>query len=99
MTHWWILQTLAEEPNPNYFNIDILSFFSIHVNAVYELIASLFIGYEHGSTYKESFVSFLYRVMGLLLPGFGSHSVVNYCNSVRLGKPMPLVANLVASLD
>lgn len=85
-------RTLKEVPNPNYFNIR--NFFSTRANAVYELTSSLVIGYRHGPMYKESLMSFLYRLLALFVPGIGAHSVVNYCNSVRLGAPMPLVANL-----
>ncbi|CAM6100070.1 unnamed protein product [Calypogeia fissa] len=85
-------RTMKEEPNPNYFNV--LDFFSVHMNAVLELAGSLVIGYMYGPTYDESLFSFLFRVLALFLPGLGDHSMVNYCNALRLGRPMPLQAKL-----
>jgi hypothetical protein len=87
-------ETLTEEPDRNYFSISTRTFFKIHVNAMLELLNSVFMGYMYGADYRESWASFMFRVFALVLPGIGAHSPVNYMNALRLGEPMPLVAKL-----
>lgn len=83
---------MKEEPNRNFFNV--ADFCSVHANAAWELLNSLCMPHEHGPGYKESTTSLIYRFIALFLPGIGDHSLVNYSNAMRLGRPMPLVAKL-----
>lgn len=57
----------------------------MYLNAVWELIRGLTIGYIHGSEYKESWESIAWRIVGLFIPGLAAHSPVNYVTSIRLG--------------
>ncbi|CAN8259379.1 unnamed protein product [Cochlearia groenlandica] len=77
-------ETKAEdEPDPNPYGMryEILG----HVNAVWELIRGLTMGFIHGPDYKEGWFRILFRLMGLLIPGLSDHCPTDYVNSVRLG--------------
>ncbi|KAF7134518.1 hypothetical protein RHSIM_Rhsim08G0246000 [Rhododendron simsii] len=80
----YIEQKVDEEPNRNYFGI--LYLIPEYINAVWELIRSLIMGYTHGPEYKEGWLSVGLRVVGLAIPGISAHSPTNYVNSVRLGR-------------
>nr|GMC77390.1 uncharacterized protein LOC109187493 [Ipomoea batatas] len=80
----YIEQRVDDEPNPNYFGIRFL--IPMYLNAVWELIRGLTIGYIHGPEYKESWESILWRIVGLFIPGLAAHSPVNYVTSIRLGR-------------
>ncbi|KAK7834158.1 lipase [Quercus suber] len=80
----YIEKHMDEEPNRNYFGMRYL--IPEHLNAVWELIRGLIMGYTHGPEYKEGWFSILLRVIGLALPGLSAHCPTNYVNSVRLGK-------------
>ncbi|XWS19979.1 hypothetical protein CRYUN_Cryun31cG0062300 [Craigia yunnanensis] len=80
----YIEQRMDEEPNKNLFGITHL--IPEHLNAVWELIRSLIMGYTLGPEYKEGWFSIFLRVLGLAMPGIAAHCPTNYVNSVRLGK-------------
>lgn len=80
----YIEQKVDEEPNRNYFGI--LYLIPEYINAVWEFIRSLIMGYTHGPEYKEGWLSVGLRVVGLAIPGISAHSPTNYVNSVRLGR-------------
>ncbi|KAM2993575.1 hypothetical protein FF2_045656 [Malus domestica] len=77
-------QRVEEEPNRNYFGMRYL--IAAYLNAVWELIRGLTMGYTHGPEYREGWFSILLRIIGLVAPGLSAHSPTNYINSVRLGK-------------
>ncbi|KAG2728476.1 hypothetical protein I3843_01G202400 [Carya illinoinensis] len=77
-------KNVDEEPNRNYFGLRYV--IPAYLNAVWELIRSLTMGYTHGPEYKEGWFSTLLRVIGLALPGISAHCPTDYVNSVRLGK-------------
>ncbi|XP_030972306.1 uncharacterized protein LOC115992292 isoform X2 [Quercus lobata] len=80
----YVEKHMDEEPNRNYFGMRYL--IPEYLNAVWELIRGLIMGYTHGPEYKEGWFSILLRVIGLALPGLSAHCPTNYVNSVRLGK-------------
>ncbi|KAK2654646.1 hypothetical protein Ddye_014502 [Dipteronia dyeriana] len=80
----YIEQKMDEEPNPNFFGFRYL--FLEYLNAVWELIRSITMGYKYGPEYEEGWFSILMRIMGLVLPGVSAHSPTDYVNSMRLGK-------------
>ncbi|KAL8537864.1 hypothetical protein ACS0TY_012843 [Phlomoides rotata] len=80
----YIEQKVDEEPNRNYFGFWYL--IPEYVNAVWELVRSLTMGYTYGNDYKESWESFALRMVGLAIPGLSAHSPVDYVNSIRLGR-------------
>lgn len=78
------MQKVEEEPNRNYFGWRYV--IPEHLNSVWELVRSLTSGYMYGPEYKESWESFLLRMVGLAIPGLAAHSPVEYVNSIRLGR-------------
>ncbi|XP_007024797.2 PREDICTED: uncharacterized protein LOC18596329 [Theobroma cacao] len=80
----YIEQIMDEEPNKNDFGITHL--ITEHLNAVWELIRSLTMGFTHGPEYKEGWFSIFLRILGLAMPGIAAHCPTDYVNSVRLGK-------------
>ncbi|GMI77824.1 Oil body lipase 1 [Hibiscus trionum] len=80
----YIKQRTDEEPNRNYYGI--INIIPTHLNAVWELMRSLVMGYTYGPEYKEGWFCIFIRVFGLLIPGLSAHCATNYVNSVRLGK-------------
>lgn len=79
-----IFKKVDEEPNRNYFGLRYM--IPEHLNAFWELIRSLTMGYTHGPEYKEGWLSIFVRIIGLVLPGVAAHCPTDYVNSVRLGK-------------
>eukprot|EP00253_Pinus_taeda_P019286 PITA_19286 len=75
-------KNLLEEPNRNF---SLLYFIPLRINALWELVQSLFLQYRKGRDFKETKLSTLFRIAGLIIPGISSHSPVNYINAVRLG--------------
>ncbi|XP_023526823.1 uncharacterized protein LOC111790207 isoform X1 [Cucurbita pepo subsp. pepo] len=73
-----------EESNKNFFGIRYL--IPEYLNALWELIRSLLMGYTYGAEYREGWFCLLLRVIGLALPGISAHCLTNYIDSVRLGK-------------
>ncbi|KAG7018253.1 Lipase, partial [Cucurbita argyrosperma subsp. argyrosperma] len=73
-----------EESNKNFFGIRYL--IPEYLNALWELIRSLVMGYTYGAEYREGWFCLLLRVIGLALPGISAHCLTNYIDSVRLGK-------------
>ncbi|CAL1376263.1 unnamed protein product [Linum trigynum] len=80
---FYIEQEMQEEPNKNFFSLR--NAVAVHLNAVWELLRSLTIGYTNGPEYREGWLSMCLRVVGVALPGISAHSPINYVNSVRLG--------------
>ena len=56
-----------------------------HVNAVWELVRGLMMGFIYGTGYKEGWFRILFRLIGLMIPGLSDHCPTDYVNSVRLG--------------
>lgn len=83
---------MDEEPNKNFFAMRY--FIPQHLNALWELMRSLVMGYIYGPDYKEGWFSILARVQGLALPGISAHCPTNYVNSMRLGKGSIQMASL-----
>ncbi|KAE9616014.1 putative triacylglycerol lipase [Lupinus albus] len=75
---------VKEEPNRNFFGMKFA--LSEHVNAMWELIRGLTIGYIEGPEYKEGWIRILIRLIGLVLPGISAHCTTDYVNSIRLAK-------------
>ncbi|XP_065865489.1 triacylglycerol lipase OBL1-like [Euphorbia lathyris] len=75
---------MEEEPNKNFFALRYM--IPMWANAAWELFRSIFIRYIYGPDYKETWLSTLFRVIGLLMPPFPAHSPVEYINSVRVGR-------------
>ncbi|KAG0582718.1 hypothetical protein KC19_3G080000 [Ceratodon purpureus] len=83
---------LQEEPNRNFFGVRRL--LTMHLNAAWEVVqGALLMPLQHGDEFRETKVSFVYRLVGLVLPGIAGHSPTNYVNSMRLG-PLPLKERL-----
>ncbi|KAH9713945.1 triacylglycerol lipase OBL1 [Citrus sinensis] len=80
----YIEQKVDEEPNKNFFGLRYL--IPVYLNALWELIRSLTMGYTHGPQYKEGWFSIFARILGLAFPGISAHCPTDYVNSVRLGK-------------
>lgn len=76
---------LEVEPNKNYF-FEILVIPRKYLTAWWELIRSLVIPLFKGPDYFEGFISLIFRLFGLLLPGASAHMTQNYINSTRYGK-------------
>ncbi|KAL4363980.1 hypothetical protein GQ457_04G035240 [Hibiscus cannabinus] len=72
-----------EEPYKNYFSAG--GSISMRINAVYEVIRSFLMSNEYGSDYREGWVLFGMRIIGLLIPGIPAHCAQDYVNSTRLG--------------
>lgn len=73
-----------EEPNKNFSSLRHAM--STHLNAVWELVQGLAMGYVYGTEYREGWFMILLRVLGIVLPGISAHCPTNYINSIRLGK-------------
>lgn len=78
------LKRMEEEPNRNFFGLRYV--IPEHLNAVWELMRGMAMGYIYGPDYKEGWFGLLARVLGLGLPGISAHCPTNYINSIRLGK-------------
>lgn len=75
-------KNLPDEPNRNF---SLLYFIPIRINAVWELVQSLFLQYTKGREFKETKLCIFCRILGLNVPGLSAHITVNYINAVRLG--------------
>ncbi|KAH9300027.1 hypothetical protein KI387_011610, partial [Taxus chinensis] len=75
-------QNLGETPNRNF---SLKFFIPIRIIALWELLQSLVLHYRKGKEFKETKVSIICRIFGILVPGVLAHSPVNYINAVRLG--------------
>ncbi|XP_061359245.1 triacylglycerol lipase OBL1 [Gastrolobium bilobum] len=87
---------VMEEPNRNFFGMRFI--LSEHVNAVWELIRGLTIGYVEGPEYTEGWFRILARVIGLALPGMSAHCPTDYVNSIRLGKESSIQMSSIQEL-
>lgn len=78
------MQILEEVPNKNYYSPR--SAIPMMVNAMHELMRSFTIVSSKGPEYRESTMLRILRVIGLLVPGMSAHCLMDYNNSVRLGR-------------
>ncbi|RZC92363.1 hypothetical protein C5167_003969 [Papaver somniferum] len=69
---WYKGEVLEKEPNQNYFNP--LYIIPKYFNAWLDLSIGIFAGIKPGKDFKESLISILFRMVGLLIPGLASHS-------------------------
>ncbi|KAI3941056.1 hypothetical protein MKW92_045332 [Papaver armeniacum] len=92
----YIETELEEEPNPNFYGIKFL--IPEYLNAAWELVRSLTMGYTHGPEYQEGWFCILLRLMGLALPGISAHCPADYVNSVRLGRMSSASASYSSSI-
>ncbi|KAI3830611.1 hypothetical protein MKX03_016443 [Papaver bracteatum] len=81
---WYKGEVMEKEPNQNYFNP--LYLIPKYFNAWVDLFRGIFAGVKLGKDFKESLMSILFRMVGLLIPGLASHSPRDTVNSVRLAK-------------
>ncbi|KAI3914301.1 hypothetical protein MKW92_037379 [Papaver armeniacum] len=81
---WYKGEVMKKEPNQNYFNP--LYIIPKYFNAWLDLFRGIFAGVKLGKDFKESLMSILFRMVGLLIPGLASHSPRDTVNSVRLAK-------------
>lgn len=77
-----VQQKAEDEPDPNPYGMR----FAIlaRVNAVWELVRGLMMGFIYGPGYKEGWFRILFRIIGLMIPGLSDHCPTDYVNSVRL---------------
>ncbi|KDP40612.1 hypothetical protein JCGZ_24611 [Jatropha curcas] len=92
---WFYMQKMEEQPNPNFFGLWYIM--PLHLNAAWEILRSIAMGYTHGPEYREGWFSTFYRLIGLALPGIAAHSPRDYLNSVRLGKERSLHLSSIKS--
>ncbi|KAE8665944.1 Alpha/beta-Hydrolases superfamily protein, putative isoform 2 [Hibiscus syriacus] len=72
-----------EVPFENYFSI--WGAIAMRKNAIFEILRGFVMGRKYGEEYKESWVLFGMRIIGLLIPGLPAHCAQDYVNSTRLG--------------
>ncbi|KAE8665772.1 Alpha/beta-Hydrolases superfamily protein, putative isoform 2 [Hibiscus syriacus] len=74
---------VKEVPYENYFSI--WGGIAMLKNAIFELLRGFVMGRRYGEDYKESWLLFGMRMIGLLIPGLPAHCPQDYVNSTRLG--------------
>ncbi|WVZ23592.1 hypothetical protein V8G54_002136 [Vigna mungo] len=77
------LEILEEQPNKNYFSPWCV--IPMMLNAILELVRSFVIVYQSGPYYREGWVLFCFRTIGLVIPGLPAHCPQDYINSTLLG--------------
>lgn len=75
---------VIDSPNPNYF--DPMYMIPMYFWAWIDLLRALIIGQTEGKDFQEGYISILYRMVGLVIPGVASHSPRDYVNAGRLSK-------------
>ncbi|KAE8697348.1 Detected protein of confused Function [Hibiscus syriacus] len=70
------LSIVEEVPYKNYLSI---------CGGISMLIRSFVLGRKYGEDYKEGWLLFAMRIVGLLIPGLPAHCPQDYVNSTRLG--------------
>ncbi|GLJ18998.1 hypothetical protein SUGI_0339600 [Cryptomeria japonica] len=78
-------KTLKEQPNRNFSALYCIP--TMYLNAIWELIQGMMIGYTKGKHFREGWFGMVFRCIGIVLPGVSAHSPVNYVNAIRLGEP------------
>ena len=73
---------MEEEPNRNF---SISYIVPNMINAIWELVHSLIMGYTREEDFKRGWFSLLFRSIGIFLPGVSAHCPVNYVNAIRRG--------------
>ncbi|KAH9320671.1 hypothetical protein KI387_015310, partial [Taxus chinensis] len=68
-------KTLEEEPNRNF---SMIHYIPNSINAIWELIHSLIMGYTKGKDFREGWCGIVFRFVGIVLPGISAHSPANY---------------------
>ncbi|XP_057871014.1 triacylglycerol lipase OBL1-like [Cryptomeria japonica] len=86
-------KNLVEAPNRD---LTLVYFIPIRITAIWELLQSLVLHYIKGESFKETKLSIISRIFGILVPGISAHSPVNYINAIRLGPPRlnPTLSNV-----
>ncbi|GLJ29406.1 hypothetical protein SUGI_0579730 [Cryptomeria japonica] len=79
---FYSLKNLAEIPNRNF---SLVFFVPLRITALWELLQCLVLHYREGKDFKETKLSIVCRILGILVPGLSAHSPVNYINALRLG--------------
>ncbi|KAK7386441.1 hypothetical protein VNO78_26669 [Psophocarpus tetragonolobus] len=77
------LQVLQEQYNKNYFSLWCI--IPMTWNAILEIIRSFIIAYQIGPYYREGWLLFGFRIIGLIIPGIPAHGPQDYMNSTLLG--------------
>ncbi|XP_059072260.1 triacylglycerol lipase OBL1-like [Cryptomeria japonica] len=77
-------KNLVEAPNRD---LSLLFFILIRITTIWELLHCFILHYIKGESFKETTLSIISRIFGILVPGISAHSLVNYINSIRLGPP------------
>ncbi|KOM30415.1 hypothetical protein LR48_Vigan1345s000700 [Vigna angularis] len=77
------LEVLEEQPNKNYFSPWCV--IPMMLNAILELVRSFVIVYQSGPYYREGWILFGFRTIGIVIPGLPAHCPQDYINSTLLG--------------
>ncbi|MQM22924.1 hypothetical protein Taro_055983 [Colocasia esculenta] len=84
--NWYTGQVVNEMPMPNYFDLDPVNVIPMYLHAWGDLVRAFFLGRFLGKDFEEGWISIIYRLTGLLIPGVASHSPRDYLNGARLAR-------------